>query len=41
VDPAGAAPAAFQESLVATTTGITSLYAKGTGVTAYYRLRIR
>ena len=41
VDPAGAAPAPFQESLVATTTGITSLYAKGAGVIEYYRLRIR
>lgn len=41
VDPAGEVPAPFQESLVATTTGITSLYAKGTGVVAYYRLRIR
>ena len=40
-DPAGAAPAAFQESLVATTTGIASLYAKGTSATTFYRLRIR
>ncbi len=40
-DPAGAAPAAFQQALVATTTGITSLYAKGTEATTYYRLNIR
>lgn len=40
-DPAGATPAAFQETLVASTTGITSLYAKGTATTTYYRLKIR
>jgi len=40
-DPAGAAPAGFQDSLVATNTGITSLYAKGVGATTYYRLKIR
>jgi hypothetical protein len=40
-DPAAAAPAVFQDSLLATSTGITSLYAKGTSAATYYRLRIR
>lgn len=40
-DPAGTTPAVFQASLVATTTGITSLYAKAPGATTYYRLKIR
>lgn len=40
-DPAGDAPVPFQDALVATTTGITSLYAKGTAIATYYRLRIR
>lgn len=40
-DPAGEAPAAFRTSLVSSTTGITSLYAKGTAATTYYRLNIR
>ena len=39
--PAGATPAVFQASMVSTTTGITSLYAKGLGTTTYYRLKIR
>ena len=40
-DPAGAAPAVFHASLLASTTGITSIYAKATGTTTYYRLKIR
>ena len=40
-DPAGATPSVFQASMVSTTTGITSLYAKGPGTTTYYRLKIR
>lgn len=40
-NPAGETPSEFKESLVSTTTGITSLYAKGTGTVTYYRLRIR
>jgi hypothetical protein len=40
-DPAGEAPAEFQASLVSPVTGVTSLYAKGTAATTYYRLNIR
>jgi hypothetical protein len=40
-DPAGEAPAAFRTALVSPATGITSLYAKGTAATTYYRLHIR
>ncbi len=40
-DPAGEAPAGFQSSLISTTTGITSLYAKGTETNTFYRLQIR
>jgi hypothetical protein len=40
-DPAGATPAGFQDSLVATFTGITSFYTKGMSATTFYRLIIR
>ncbi len=40
-DPAAEAPADFQTSIVSSVTGITSLYAKGTETTTYYRLNIR
>lgn len=40
-DPAGEAPAEFQPSHLSPGTGITSLYAKGTATTTYYRLNIR
>ncbi len=40
-DPAAEAPAEFQASLISPVTGITSLYAKGTETTTYYRLTIR
>jgi hypothetical protein len=40
-NPAVDLEANFQSSLVASSTGITSLYAKGSEVTTYYRLQIR
>lgn len=40
-DPSAGTPGDFQTSLISPATGITSLYAKGTETTTYYRLNIR
>lgn len=40
-DPAGGAPAEFQNSLVSTTTGITSFFLKSNEANSFYRLKIR